>query len=129
MDIKILKSQKEYNAAMKRLSKLMDITPPEGSTEEREMELLALVIEDYERKIVQPVKPDPVDAILFRMDQMGLRQKDLAPYLGSLSKVSEVLSRKRSLSLNMIRKLRDGLGIPADILIGDADGAIHKKAS
>lgn len=120
MDIKVIKSSNDYAQAMARLTALMTLDPKDGSKEDNELELLALVIEDYERKIVPPVVPDPVEAILFRMDQMKLGRKELEPYIGSISKVSEVLSRKRPLSLSMIRRLHKGLGIPADVLIGGA---------
>lgn len=121
MDIKVIKSSNDYAHAMARLTALMTLAPKDGSKEDNELELLALVIEDYERKIVPPVVPDPVEAILFRMDQMKLGRKELEPYIGSISKVSEVLSRKRPLSLSMIRRLHKGLGIPADVLIGGAE--------
>ncbi len=121
MNIKVIKSSDDYAQAMARLSALMSLDPEAGSNEDNELELLALVIEDYERKIVPPATPDPVDAILFRMDQMQFGRKDLERYIGSTSKVSEVLSRKRPLSLAMIRRLHKGLGIPADVLIGGAE--------
>lgn len=121
MNIKVIKSNDDYAQAMARLSALMTLDPKVGSNEDNELELLALVIEDYERKIVPPATPDPVEAILFRMDQMKLGRKDLEHYIGSTSKVSEVLSRKRPLSLSMIRRLYKGLGIPADVLIGGAE--------
>jgi HTH-type transcriptional regulator/antitoxin HigA len=121
MDIKVIKSSNDYAHAMARLTALMTLDPKDGSREDNELELLALVIEDYERKIVPPVVPDPIEAILFRMDQMKLGRKELEPYIGSISKVSEVLSRKRPLSLSMIRRLHKGLGIPADVLIGGAE--------
>lgn len=115
--VRVIKTQRDYDAAIARLSALMDQEFVSGSNKEAELELLALVIESYERSKVEPTKPDPIEAILFRMDQQNLSKKDLIPYFGSLSKVSEVLSRKRSLSLAMIRKLHAGLGIPADVLI------------
>ena len=118
MNIKIIKNANDYADAMARLSVLMTLDPVAGSVEESELELLALVIADYESKIVPPAEPDAIEAILFRMDQAGVSRKDLIPYIGSASKVSEVLSRKRPLSLAMIRRLHEGLGIPADILIG-----------
>jgi HTH-type transcriptional regulator/antitoxin HigA len=120
MNIKIIKTGNEYAQAMARLSMLMTLDPKVGSNEGNELELLALIVEDYERKIVPPATPDPVDAILFCMDQMKLGRKDLEQYIGSTSKVSEVLSRKRPLSLSMIRRLHKGLGIPAEVLIGGA---------
>ncbi|MEN9847985.1 MAG: hypothetical protein RL368_725, partial [Pseudomonadota bacterium] len=118
------KTESDYNEAMARLSELMDAE--ENSADEAELELLALIIEDYERKNVPAPEVSPVDAILFRMDQMGLRQKDLIPYIGSLSKVSEVLSGKRSLSLNMIRQLHRGLGISAEVLIADSNIPVNE---
>jgi HTH-type transcriptional regulator/antitoxin HigA len=121
MNIKVIKSSNDYAQAIARLTALMALDPKDGSKEGNELELLALVIEDYERKIVPPVAPDPVEAILFRMDQMLLGRKELEPYIGSISKVSEVLSRKRPLSLSMIRRLHKGLGIPADVLIGGVE--------
>lgn len=120
MNIRLIKNRESYAAAMARLSALMTLDPKPGTTEDNELELLALVIEDYERKIVPPVVADPVEAILFRMDQSGLTRKDLIPYIGSIPKVSEVLSRKRPLSLSMIRRLHRGLGIPADVLVGES---------
>ena len=119
MNIRVIKSEDDYTAAMARLSALMSSDPQVGTDEENELELLALVIEAYERQMVPPPFPDPVEAILFRMDQMQLSAKDLVPYIGSISKVSEVLSRKRRLSLPMIRRLHKGLGIPAEVLIAD----------
>jgi HTH-type transcriptional regulator / antitoxin HigA len=121
MNVKIIKSEKDYQAAMSRLSDLMSLDPKPGSKEEDELELLALVVHDFERQTVPPVKADPIESILFRMDQMGLTRKDLTKYIGSISKVSEVLSRKRPLSLPMIRRLHQGLDIPADILIEDVE--------
>lgn len=123
MNIKVIKEREDYTQAMARLSVLMDLDPKPGSQEEDELELLALVLEDYERKAVPHVQPAPVEAILFRMDQAGLTRKDLIPYIGSVSKVSEILSRKRPLSLAMIRKLHNGLGIPADSLIREEEQA------
>lgn len=121
MNIKVIKSSDEYSQAMARIFALMALDLKADSKEGSELELLALVVEDYERKIVPPAVTDPVEAILFRMDQMKLARKDLESYIGSVSKVSEVLSRKRPLSLSMIRRLHKGLGIPADVLIGVAE--------
>ena len=121
MNVKIIKSKESYAEAMARLSALMSVDPEAGSEDENELGLLALVIGDFERQTVPPVQVDPIESILFRMDQMDLSRKDLIPYIGSISKVSEVLSRKRPLSLPMIRRLNRGLGIPADILIEDVE--------
>lgn len=119
--IKVIKTQRNYEAALTRLSTLMDEEFAPGSSKEQDLELLALVIESYERIKVAPVVPDAIEAILFRMDQEKLSRKDMVPYFGTLSKVSEVLSKKRPLSLSMIRKLHVGLGIPADVLIGSTN--------
>lgn len=118
MNVHVIRSSKDYAPAMARLKVLMALDPAAGSEDDNELELLALVVEDYERKTVPPVSPDPIEAVLFRLDQAGLGRKDLIPLIGSASKVSEVLSGKRALSLAMIRRLRDGLGIPADVLVG-----------
>ena len=122
--VKVIKTQREYDASVARLSTLMDEELAPGSRKEAELELLALVIESYERSKIEPVAPDPIEAILFRMDQLGLKKVDMVPYMGSLPKVSEVLARKRPLSLAMIRKLNQGLDIPADILLVKTDDAV-----
>lgn len=122
--VKVIKTQRDYDAAVVRLSALMDEDLAPGSIKEAELELLALVIESYERSKVAPVVPDPIEAILFRMDQMGLKKVDMVPYMSSLPKVSEVLARKRPLNLAMIRKLHQGLGIPADVLLAATDDAV-----
>ena len=121
MNVKIIKSKEGYAEAMARLSALMSLDPVTGSDDDNELGLLALVIADFEHQTVPPVQVDPIESILFRMDQMDLSRKDLIPYIGSISKVSEVLSRKRPLSLPMIRRLNRGMGIPADILIEDVE--------
>lgn len=123
--IRVIKTQRDYDDAVVRLSALMDENIKPGSNKENELELLALVIEAYERTTIAPAMPDPIDAILFRMDQMGLSKKDMAPYFGSLPKVSEVLSRKRPLSLAMIRQIHKGLGISADILLSETDCEVN----
>lgn len=122
--VKVIKTQRDYDAAIVRLSALMDEDLVPGSSKESELELLALVIEAYERSKVEPVVPDPIEAILFRMDQLGLKKVDMVPYMGSLPKVSEVLARKRPLNLAMIRKLHRGLGIPADVLLAQSEEAV-----
>lgn len=121
MNVKIIKNKEDYEKAMMRLSALLSLDPVAGSDENNELELLALVIADFERRTVPPVRVDPIESILFRMDQMDLSRKDLIPFIGSISKVSEVLSRKRPLSLPMIRRLNRGMGIAADILIENVE--------
>jgi len=115
MKIKIIRTESEYEQALARLEELMDAVP--GSLKEEELEVLAILIEKYEEEHFPIDLPDPVEAILFRMEQQGLTRKDLIPYLGNQSKVSEILNHKRPLSLAMIRALHEGLGIPAEVLL------------
>lgn len=115
--MKLIKTQQDHERALARLMALMDMDPAPGSSENDEIDVLAVLIEKYEKETFPLDKPDPIEAIKFRMDQQGLTNKDLISYFGSAPKVSEVLSGKRTLSLNMIRKLSDGLGISAEILI------------
>ncbi len=121
-NVRLIKTEAEYEIALTRLSDLMDKDIKAGSSLEDELDLLALVIREYERSKVAAPVADPIEAILFRMDQQGLQKKDLVPYFGSLPKVSEVLSRKRPLTLAMIRKLHTGLGIAAETLLLGDDG-------
>jgi len=121
MNVKIIKDKKDYQVAIARLSELMESNPRPDTPEENELELLALVIEKYEKLTVPLIKADPIELILFRMQQMKLTRKEMMPYFGSSSNVSKVLKRKRPLSLSMIRKLHQGLGIPVDILIEDIE--------
>ena len=117
MDIRPIKTETEYEQALTRVDTLMEINPAEGSPENDELEVLVILIEKYEEKHWKIEEPDPVDAIKFRMEQLGLKQKDLIPYIGSKSKVSEVLNRKVELSLNMIKNLYEGLHLPLEVLI------------
>lgn len=119
MHLKIIKNEQDHAQALARLDALMDLDPAEGSPESDELDVLALLIERYEQEHFPMDLPSPVDAIRFRMDQQGLKNKDLTPYIGAASKVSEVMSGKRPLSLSMIRRLSAGLGIPAEVLIQD----------
>lgn len=114
--MKILKTAKDHRQAIARLEALMVLDPPDNSSESDELELLAFLIETYEKANIPIPPPDPIDAIRFRMEQMGLGQQDLVPYIGSKGRVSEVLSRKRPLTLSMIRELHRGLEIPMEIL-------------
>jgi len=115
MKAKIIKTEAECDAMLKRIEVLMDAEP--GTPEEEELELLGLLVETYEREHYPIGPPTPLGAIEFFMDQKGLTNADMVKYLGSPSKVSEVLSGKRALSKAMIRKLVEGLGIPAEILL------------
>ena len=122
--IKVIKTEQDYADAVERLMTLMESEPEENSPEESDLEVLALLIERYESEQFPTDLPDPIEAIKFRMDQQGLTQKEMKPYFGSASKVSEVLNGKRSLSLMMIRKLHKGLGIPADVLIQERGASL-----
>jgi len=115
--IKIIKTNEEHEQALARLAFLMDSDPKTDSVKADELDVLALLIERYEQEQFPIDRPDPIEAIKFRMEQAQLSQKDLRPFIGSAPKVSEVLSGKRTLSINMIRKISLGLGISADILI------------
>ena len=121
MKTKVIKTESEYAAALARIEKLMDAKP--GTPQGDELELLSLLLHDYEEKVFPIAKPDPVAAIRFRMEQQGLGPKDLVPFLGSRSRVSEILSGRRRLSLKMIRALVGGLRIPADVLLGQTQNA------
>jgi len=115
---KVIKTEADYKAALARLNELLEAKPetPEGD----EFELWVALVETYE-DVQFPIElPDPITAIRFRMEQAGLKQVDLVPYIGSPSRVSEVLKGKRSLSLLMIRKLHEGLDIPAEVLLHEA---------
>lgn len=117
MTQKILKSNSEYKVALARAEQLVTLDPVVGIEEADELEVLAVLIADYESKHVSIPPPDPIEAIRFRMEQMNLSQGDLVPYIGSKSRVSEVLAGKRRLTLPMIRALSTGLGIPLRVLI------------
>jgi HTH-type transcriptional regulator / antitoxin HigA len=114
---RVIHNDTEHRDALAALDRLLVLDPEDGTPEADELDLLALVIETYEKERFPITPPDPVDAIRFRMDQAGLSQRDLVPYIGSKSKVSEVLSGKRPLTLTMIRALHEGLDIPADVLL------------
>jgi HTH-type transcriptional regulator / antitoxin HigA len=115
MKPKILKTEEEYAEALAKVESLMEARP--GSAKEEELELWALLVERYEAQHFPIEIPDPVAAIKFRMEQEGLRQKDLEKYFPGKNRVSEVLNYKRPLSLGMIRSLHRGLGIPAEVLL------------
>lgn len=114
---KLIKSEKEYKAAMGEINGLIGLDPNPGTEEGDKLELLTLLVETYEKEHFPIDDPDPIEAIRFRMDQMNLAQKDLVQYIGSKSKVSEVLRHKRPLTLDMIRALNKGLGIPLESLM------------
>lgn len=116
MDIKPIRTLADYDIALSRIDELIDSSP--GTPGGDELDVLATLIEAYEREHLPIESPDPVEAILFRMEQAGINRKGLEPFLGGRSRVSEVLNRKRNLSIGQIRKLHDGLNIPLENLIG-----------
>jgi len=115
--IKVIRTDAEHAAALAEIERLMSREPGAGTPEAEEIGVLSLLVEDYESKRFPISHPDPIEAIKFRMEQQGFAQRDLVPYIGSPSRVSEILARKRSLTLPMIRALHAGLGIPAESLL------------
>ncbi len=115
MDIRPIKTEADYQAALEEIERLFDAAPdtPEGDC----LEVLTTLVEAYEDKHYAIPLPDPIEAIRYYMESRGLSRRDLEPYVGSRSRVSEILNRKRPLSIGMIRRLHAGLGIPAEVLI------------
>lgn len=123
---RVIKTEKENEVALARIEELMEM---ESSSEVvDELELLATLVGLYEEKAHPTPFLDPVDALRFRMEQQGLKQKDLVPFIGSKSKVSEVLSGKRTLSLGMVRRLHAGLGMPLEALLGQSESTLGMVA-
>jgi HTH-type transcriptional regulator / antitoxin HigA len=118
MNIKPIKNDDDLREAFKRLEPLYQAQ--EGTSEADEMEIIVTLIEAYESKHYPICTADPIEAIKFRMEQQGLTQKDLEPYIGASGRVSEVLNGKRGLSLTMIRRLHEGLHIPYESLLSAA---------
>ncbi|PIF03502.1 MAG: transcriptional regulator [Arcobacter sp.] len=117
MKLKVIKNEIEYDKALQRVDELMEENPALGSAKSDELEILVMLIEKYEEENWAIETPDPIEAIKYRMEELHLKQKDLIPYIGTKSKVSELLNKKISLSLNMIRNLSQGLHIPLEVLI------------
>lgn len=115
--LKPIKTEEEYNDALARAYELMQTDLKEGSVTSDEMEILSLLIKEYELVHYPVAYPNPIEAIKFRMEQMNLSESELSNLLGTRSRKSEILSGKRKLSLSMIRKLTDILHIPAEVLI------------
>jgi len=118
MDTKVIRTEEQYLAYLREVQELMALQPAAGSAEGDRLEVLTVLIEAYENSKFPIEAPDPVDAILFRMQEKGLKQAELIPYFGTRSRVSEVLGRKRPLTVQMIRALSIGLGISAETLVG-----------
>ena len=117
MNPRIIKTQQQHRDAIAEVERLAVEDPPMGSPDGDRLELLAKLVEDYEKQRFAFARPDPLSAIRFRMEEQGLRQKDLAPILGGKNRVSEVLSGKRALTLGMVRSLSESLNIPAELLV------------
>jgi HTH-type transcriptional regulator / antitoxin HigA len=115
--LKVIKTEGEYEDALERVYTLMQLELAEDSPESDELDALVLFVEDYERRHYPIAPPNPIEAITFRLEQLGKEKSELAKILGTRSRQSEILSGKRKLSLEMIRKLHTILGIPAESLI------------
>lgn len=117
MKIAPIKNEKDYQKALDRLELVFDAK--KGTRKGDELEILSILIDKYENEKFPIEMPDPIEAIKFRMEQMGLKQKDLVELIGFKSRVSEIMSRKRKLTLDMIRKLHKTLHIPTEVLVQD----------
>jgi HTH-type transcriptional regulator/antitoxin HigA len=115
MQIKPIRTEADYEAALDEIERLLDAKP--GTSEADRMEILTTLVEAYEEKHYPIPPPDPIEAILYQMESRGLSRRDLEPYIGSRARVSEILNRKRPLTVEMIRSLHKGLGISAEVLI------------
>ena len=115
MEIKPIKTEKEYEAALREIERLFDAKP--GTSEGDQLEVLATLVEAYENERYSIPLPDPIEAIQYYMETRGLARADIEQYIGSRARVSEILNRKRSLTLSMIQRLHEGLGIPAEVLV------------
>jgi HTH-type transcriptional regulator / antitoxin HigA len=123
MNIKIIKTETDYHKALKRLEVIFDA--PVGTPNSEEADLLGLIIDDYEKKHFPIEAPDPIEAIKIRMEEMQLKQTDLVDVIGGKSRVSEVLNRKRKLTVEMIRKLTSRLNLSASLLVSDYKLSSH----
>ncbi len=126
--IKVIKTESDYDQALAAVEALIDRDPDRGTPEADQLEVLSLLVEQYESRNFPSSLPDPIEAIKFRMEQQNLTQRDLVPFIGSRSKVSEVLSRKRPLTLSMIRSLHSNFGIPARVLLQERDPSVLEES-
>ena len=117
MNITPIRNEKDYQKALNRLEEIFDAK--KGTEQGDELEILSILIDRFENERFPIGMPDPIEAIKFRMEQMGMKQKDLAEVVGFKSRVSEILNRKRKLTLDMIRKLNSTLHIPTEVLVQD----------
>jgi len=117
MNIKPIRSNDDYKAALNEISALMELDPDLDTPEGDRLDILVTLVQAYEQRHFPMDLPDPVEAIKFRMEQQGLKPKDLQPMIGQLNRVYEVLNHKRPLTMAMVWRLHTGLGIPAESLI------------
>lgn len=120
MNIRPIHTEADYQAALGDIAALMEADPAPGTPKGDRLDILATLVQAYEARHFPIGAPDPVEAIKFRMEQSGLTVKDLEPIIGRANRVYEVLSRKRPLTLAMIRRLHRSLGIPAEVLIAES---------
>ena len=121
MEVKAIRTVADYYEAQRQVSALIDLDPDRDSPEGERLEVIGTLVQAYEAQHYPIDPPDPIEAIRFRMDQSGMTVKDLVPFIGPLNRVYEVLARKRPLTLHMIRRLNKGMGIPAEVLISQAE--------
>ena len=117
MNITPIRNENDYQKALERLENIFD--SKKGTEQGDELEILSILVDKYENENFPIGMPDPIEAIKFRMEQMGMKQKDLAEVVGFKSRVSEILNKKRKLTLEMVRKLNIALHIPTEVLIQD----------
>jgi HTH-type transcriptional regulator/antitoxin HigA len=129
MEFRVIKSESQYHTMLSEAERLVALDPNLGSREADRLELLSVLIEDYEKRNFPFESPDQIGAIEYRMMEQGLRQVDLAQLVGSRSRASEILSRKRPLTVPMIRSLSTGLGIPLEVLLSERNSGQHVKGS
>lgn len=120
MEIKAIKNNDDYRATLGRVEELVALDPAPGSPDADLLDVLSTLLSVYEDANFPIDNPNPIDAIIYRMEDLGLKQRDLVPYIGSKSRVSEILSGKRNLTLRMIRSLHQALGIPLSVLIQES---------
>lgn len=127
MNIKPVKTEDDYKATLARIEEIWDAEP--NTKQGDELSVLAILVENYESEKYKILPPDPIEAIKFRMEQTGLKKTDLARYLGGRNRSTEILSRKRSLSVRMMRELHNKLHIPAESLLAEPSPAKRRRVA
>ncbi|MCX7257487.1 MAG: transcriptional regulator [Polaromonas sp.] len=121
MEVRAIRTDADYRGALREVSALIDLDPDRDSPQGERLEVIGTLVQAYEAEHYPIDPPDPIEAIRFRMEQSGMAVKDLVPLIGPLNRVYEVLARKRPLTLHMIRRLHKNMGIPAEVLIAQAE--------